>query len=112
MVQHRSTTPTKTVEANVTKLIVLAARAKAEEQSRQFSTVARAVLTRASRNAVPAEEGEGITQRKVIFEETRVRFRMDADAYEIIRKRLAAAQISMKAALSDGLENYAQTGEI
>lgn len=105
-------TKSQTVEAQITSLIRDAAKIKAEEQAHNLSAVAQAVIIRASKAAVPREDGVAHpAQRPRQTGCVRIRFRMNAEAYRIAKERIRASGTSMTAALEEGLERYARTGE-
>lgn len=102
----------KTVEAQIIGEILSAARARAKIDAHDMSAVARAVLERASKTAKPCEDGVAHpAQRPKQAGQKRIRFRMDAGKYEIVKDRIRRSGISMTAALEEGLERYARTGD-
>lgn len=101
-----------TAEFMISALVLDAADARAKAQQRQLPRVAKALLERASANAVPTEDGVAHPAvRSPTAERKRIRFRVDAELHEIVKERIRASGISMAAALEAELKQYARTGK-
>lgn len=101
-----------TVEAEIVTQILTAARKRAAKQGREITGVARNILVKASKAAKLKPGVAHPANRPAQAARQRLRFRMDPEAYDVIKKRIRASGQSMTAALESGLEHYARTGEI
>jgi hypothetical protein len=110
--QEAQKTGRKTFEAKVFLPVREKAWERAAKQDRNPITVVHAILVKASKEAVPSEDGVAHpmhyppgTKKK------RIRFEMDEQEYLVIRDRIRASGKSMTAALTMGLIEYARTGK-
>jgi predicted HicB family RNase H-like nuclease len=99
-------------EAKIRETVHRAAKARAAENAQELSRVAQAILIRASKAASPEEGGVAHpAKRPTGAPVKRIRFRIDSEAHEVIKARIRGSGTSMTAALEEGLENYARTGQ-
>lgn len=107
----QDTTPA-TVEVMIRDVVYNAALLRAKSQAQQLRTVARQILFDRASQVEPTGHAVHPTAR-VLGQppRTRLRFRADRTSYDVARTRLHAAGTSVTAAIEDGLEHYARTGE-
>jgi hypothetical protein len=101
-----------TVEVMIRDVVYDAALARAKSQAQQLRGVAREILFDRAALVEPAMNAPNPAGR-VLGQppRTRLRFRANAASYGVARDRLRAAGTSVTAAIEDGLEQYARTGE-
>lgn len=91
--------------------VINAAKERAKAQQRLLTRVARSLLERAARDAIPTEDGVAHPAvRSATAERKRIRFSVDTEAHDIMREKIRASGISMTAALEYELARYARTG--
>lgn len=103
-----------TVEVMIRDVVYDAALARARSQAQQLRAVAREILYDQAAQAEPARGFATLTPTARILGQpprTRLRFRVPADSYDVARTRLHAAGTSVTAAIEEGLESYARTGQ-
>lgn len=106
------TEPKQTVECLILAPVLNLAAARAAQQDRELTVVARAVLVKASRLAHPSDDGVAHpAERPPRADCKRIRFRMPKDEHAVVKDRIRASGQSMTSALEQGLMNYAKTGE-
>jgi len=101
-----------TVEVMIRDVVYDAALARAKSQAQQLRGVAREILFDRAALAKPMDHmvhpaGRVLGQPS----RTRLRFRANAASYTRARDRLHSAGTSVTAAIEEGLEQYARTGE-
>lgn len=101
-----------TIEVMIRAVVYDAALARAKSQAQQVRTIAREVMFDRAAQAEPNEFPAHPTAR-VLGQPARrrLRFRAVLSDYTIARKRLHASGVSVTAAIEEGLERYARTGE-
>lgn len=114
-----SKAPTKPTERRMVEVMIRdtvydAALLRAQAQAQQLRTVAREILFDRASQARPREGFAALTPTARILGQpprTRVRFLASAKSYDKAKARLHAAGTSVTAAIEDGLEHYARTGQ-
>lgn len=103
-----------TVEVMIRDAVYDAALARAKSQAQQLRAVAREILYDRAAQAEPAGGFAALMPTARVLGQpprTRLRFRAPADSYHVAKDRLHKAGVSVTAAIEDGLEDYARTGE-
>lgn len=107
--------PEKTmVEVMIRDVVYDAALARAKSQAQVLRGVAREILFDRAAQAEPVDGFAALTPVARVLGQpprTRLRFGASAPAYARAKERLHAAGVSVTAAIEEGLEHYARTGE-
>lgn len=114
MTSSTQTAAKATVEVMVRDVVYDAALLRARSQAQQLRAVAREILFDRAAQASPRDGFAALTPTARILGQpprTRLRFRANARSYRVARDRLHAAGSSVTAAIEDGLEQYARTGQ-
>jgi len=100
-----------TVEVMVRDAVYDAALARARSQAQQLRAVAREILFDRAAQAEPNEQAVVPSARFIGTTRRRLRFQAPRDAYQKALARLHASGLSATAAIEEGLEQFARTGE-
>lgn len=105
---------TMTVEVMIRNAVYEAALARARTQAQKLRGVAREILFERAAQVQPGTDEGHPAPRMLSLSQPkrrRLRFPVDRDEYEPARDRLHASGVSVTAAIEDGLERFARTGE-
>lgn len=100
-----------TVEVMIRDVVYDAALARARAQAQQLRGVAREILWDRAAQAEPNEHAVMPAARFIDAPRRRLRFQAPRDAYQKALGRLHASGVSVTAAIEEGLEQFARTGE-
>jgi hypothetical protein len=100
-----------TVDHLVLEVIRVAAEKRAQNEARELSKVAWAIVERAAKNSQPTSDGVAHPARRPTNLETkRIRFSAPRARYQAAKERIRDSGRSVAAVLEEGLERYARTG--
>lgn len=103
-----------TVEVMIRDVVYEAALLRAKSQAQQLRSVAREILFDRAARVEPDEDQEPVNPTARVLGQpmrTRLRFRADVVAYNRARDRLHNSGVSVTAAIEEGLESFARTGQ-
>lgn len=104
-------TDRQTVEAMIRETVYDAALLRAQANAQKLRSVAREILFEQAALARPVDEARPTARVIMNQRRRRLRFPVSRASYEQARDKLHASGVSVTAALEDGLERFARTGE-
>jgi hypothetical protein len=109
---RQTTGDMSTREIMVREVVYDAALLRAKAQAQQLRAVAREILfDRAARAKAVPHATHPAARVMAWSPRTRLRFRVSAKAYDKAKAKLHSAGTSVTAAIEEGLEQYARTGQ-
>jgi len=102
----------QTVEVMIRDVVYDAALARAKSQVQPLRGIAREILFDRAAQAEPIDQAIHPAGRVLLSSDrVRLRFQAPREAYQRARKRLHSSGVSVTAAVEEGLERFARTGE-